>query len=156
MRSNDILPQDKFTKDTSSINCWNQPDNYLSKISFKSPKGQWVAKHERCALQSTSGVHVWAVYLALKRTIHYCDVIMGAIASQVTSITIVYSTVYSDADQRKHQSSASLAFVRGIYRGHVNSPHKRPVTRKMFSFHDVIILTTNCSWIPAYFCDALP
>ena len=41
---------------------------------------------------------------------------MGAIASQITSLTIVYSTVYSDADQRKHQSSASLAFVRGIHR----------------------------------------
>ena len=42
---------------------------------------------------------------------HYDDVRMGAIASQITSLTIVYSTVYSDADQRKHQSSASLAFV---------------------------------------------
>ena len=49
---------------------------------------------------------------------------MGAIASQITSLTIVYSTVYSDADQRKHQSSASLAFVRGIHRGPVNFPHK--------------------------------
>ena len=47
---------------------------------------------------------------------HYNDVIMGAIASQITSLTIVYSIVYSDADQRKHQSSASLAFVRGIHR----------------------------------------
>ena len=46
---------------------------------------------------------------------HYNDVIMGTIASQVISLTIVYSTVYSDADQRKHQSSASLAFVRGIH-----------------------------------------
>ena len=42
---------------------------------------------------------------------------MGAIASQITSLTIVYSIVYSDADQRKYQSSASLAFVRGIHRG---------------------------------------
>ena len=48
---------------------------------------------------------------------HYSDVIMGTIASQITSLTIVYSTIYSDADQRKHQSSASLAFVRGIHRG---------------------------------------
>ena len=52
--------------------------------------------------------------------LHYGDVIMGAIASQITSLTIVYSTVYSDADQRKHQSSASLASVRGIHRGPVN------------------------------------
>ena len=64
---------------------------------------------------------------------------MRAMASQITSPTIVYSTVYLDADQRKHQSSASLAFVRGIHRGPVNSPHKCPVTRKMFPFDDVIM-----------------
>ena len=57
---------------------------------------------------------------------------MGAIASHITSLMMVYSTVYSDADQRKHQSSASLAFVRGIHRGPVNSPHKWPVTQKIF------------------------
>ena len=55
---------------------------------------------------------------------HYDDVTMDAIASQITSLTIVYSTVYSDLDQRKDQSSASLAFVRGIRRWPVNSPHK--------------------------------
>ena len=70
---------------------------------------------------------------------HYDDVIMMAIASQITSLTIVYSNVYSGAHQRKHQSSASLAFVRGIHRGPVNSPHKWPVTRKMFPFDDVIM-----------------
>ena len=64
---------------------------------------------------------------------------MGAKAYQITSFTFVYSTVYSDADQRKHQSSASLAFVWGIHTGPVNSPHKWPVTRKMFPFDDVII-----------------
>ena len=42
---------------------------------------------------------------------------MGTIASQITSLTIVYTTVYSDADQSNHQSSASLAFVWGIHRG---------------------------------------
>ena len=63
---------------------------------------------------------------------------MGAIASQITSLTIVYAIVYSDADQRKHQSSASLAFVWGIRRGPVNSPHKWPVTRKMFPFDDIM------------------
>ena len=65
---------------------------------------------------------------------------MSEIASQITSLTIVYSIAYSDADQRKHQSSASLAFVRGIHRGPVNSPHKWPVTRKMFPFDDVIMI----------------
>ena len=68
---------------------------------------------------------------------------MGAIASQITSLTIVYSTVYSDADQRKHHSSASLAFVWGIHRGPVNSPHKWPVTRKMFPFDDVIMIFSS-------------
>ena len=71
--------------------------------------------------------------------IYYNDVVMGAIASQITSLTIVYSTVHSDADQRKHRSSSSLAFVWGIHRGPVNSPHKWPVTRKMFPFDDVIM-----------------
>ena len=64
--------------------------------------------------------------------VYYDDVIMGAMASQITSLTIVHSTVYSDADQRKHQNSASLAFVRGIQRGLVNSLHKWPVTGKCF------------------------
>ena len=64
---------------------------------------------------------------------------MGTIASQITSLIIVYSTVYSGADQRKHQSSVSLAFAWGIHRKPVNSPHKWPVTRKMFPFDDVIM-----------------
>ena len=64
---------------------------------------------------------------------------MGAIASQITSLTIVCSTVYLGAEQRKRQNSTSLAFVRGIHRRQVNSPHKYPVTRKMFPF-DVVIM----------------
>ena len=64
---------------------------------------------------------------------------MGMIASQIASLTTVYSMVYSDTDQRKHQSSASLAFVQEIHRGPVNSPHKWPVTRQMFPFHEVIM-----------------
>ena len=71
---------------------------------------------------------------------HYDDVTMGTIASQITSLASVYSIVYSSADQRKHQSSVSLAFVWGIHRGPVNSPHKWPVTRKMFPFDDVIMV----------------
>ena len=64
---------------------------------------------------------------------------MNEMASQITSLTTVYSNVYSGADQRKRQSSAPLAFVRGIHRWPVNSPYKRPVTRKMFPFDDVIM-----------------
>ena len=71
--------------------------------------------------------------------VHYNDVIMSAMASQITSLTIVYSTVYSDANQRKHQSSASLAFCGGIHRSPVNSPYKGPVTPKRFPFDGVIM-----------------
>ena len=70
---------------------------------------------------------------------HYRDVIMSGIASQITGLSIVYSTVYSGADQRTYQSSVSMAFARGIHRCPVNSPHKRPVTRKMFPFDNVLI-----------------
>ena len=68
---------------------------------------------------------------------HYTDVTMSPMASKIASLAIVYSTVYLAADQRKHQSSMSMAFVRIIHR---NSPHKRPVTRKMFPFDDVIMM----------------
>ena len=71
---------------------------------------------------------------------HCCDVIMGAMASQIISLTIVYSTLYSGAYQRKHQSSASLTIVRGNHRWPVNSPRKCPVTRKMLPFDDGIML----------------
>ena len=70
---------------------------------------------------------------------HYNDVILSAVASQITNVSIVCSTVGSDADKRKHQSFASLAFVRGIYRWTVNSLHKRPVTRNFCQFSDVIM-----------------
>ena len=71
---------------------------------------------------------------------HYSDVVITMV-SQITSLMIVYSTIYLGSDQRKHQSSASLAFVRGIHRSPVNSPHKGPVTRKILPFDDVIMLS---------------
>ena len=77
---------------------------------------------------------------------HYDDVIMGAMVSEITRLTLVYSTVYSVEDQRKHQSSALLTFVRGIHRGPVNSPHKWPVTRKLFPFDDVIMQMWIILW----------
>ena len=55
---------------------------------------------------------------------HYSDIIMSAMVSQITGVSIVCSALCSGADQRKHQSSASLASVRGIHRWPVNSPHK--------------------------------
>ena len=95
------------------------------------------------ALSVWLGKYVAHVFIALNwhYRSHYSDAIMSAMACPITSLTVVYSTVYSNTDQRKHQSSASLAFVRGIHRWPMHSPHKRPVTRKMFPFDDVIMPT---------------
>ena len=73
--------------------------------------------------------------------LHYDDVIMGVMESQITSLTSVYSTLYSSVDQSKHPSSASLAFVWGIHRGPVNSPHKCQSRGKCFH-----LMTSSCCW----------
>ena len=70
---------------------------------------------------------------------HYRDALMGSLASQITSLTIALSIVYSGADQRKLQSSALLAFVWRNHRRPVSFPHKGPVTRKMLPFDDAIM-----------------
>ena len=78
---------------------------------------------------------------------HYSGVIMSVVVSLITSLMIVYSTIYSGADQRKHQSSAQQAFVRGIRPWPTNSPQKGPVTRKIFPFNGVIMglyIQFNC------------
>ena len=93
------------------------------------------AYHHAISLKSTCPF-LWRYLISIT---HYNDVIMGMIASQITSLTIIYSTVYSGTDQRKQQSSASLAFVCRIHRRPVNSLHKWPVTRKMFPFDNVIM-----------------
>ena len=81
----------------------------------------------------------WRAFHWVVFPFHFCDVIKTVLTSQITSLTIVYSTIYSGTDQRKHQSSASLAFVQGIHQSLVNSPHKGPLTRKMFPFDDGIM-----------------
>ena len=81
----------------------------------------------------------WFLKKAKTTEAHYNDVIMSVKGPRITSLTIVYSSVYPGAYQRKHKSSASLAFVRGIHRWPMNSPHKGPVTRKTVPFDDVII-----------------
>ena len=88
------------------------------------PRGTW-----GCGV-----IHKFRVYC-----MHNNDVIMSAIASQISGFSIVCPNVDSGTDQRNHQSSASLAFVRGFHRSPVNSQHKRPVSRKMFPFDDVIM-----------------
>ena len=77
---------------------------------------------------------------------HYSNVIISAMVSQIISVSIVCSTVCSGEDQRKHQSFVSLAFMRGIHRWPGNSPHKWPVTRKMFH------LMTSSWWHGITFC----
>ena len=79
---------------------------------------------------------MYVIYLAL----HYDDVIMTTMASQITSLTVVYSNVYSDADQRKHQSSASLAFVWGIHRDRWIPRTKGQLRRKCFH-----LMTSSCN-----------
>ena len=86
--------------------------------------------NHNCGLVETAG---WKVIQ------HYSDVIMSASVSQITGVLIVCTTVCSDASQIKHQSSAAIAFVRGIHRWPANFPHKGPATRKMFPFDDVIM-----------------
>ena len=80
---------------------------------------------------------------------------MSVMASQITRTSIVCSAVCSGANQRKHQSSASLAFVRGIHLWPVDSPNKGPVMGKMFPFDDVImiecILVAHMQWTKSLF-----
>ena len=92
------------------------------------------------------GLDLDVLMLSCSVALNWIEGILFVVASQITSLTIVYSTVYSGSDQRKHQSTASMVFVRGIHQWPVNSPHKGPVTRKMFPFDDVIMERThlNC------------
>ena len=64
---------------------------------------------------------------------HYVNVIMSVMVSQIPHVSIVCPTIYSGADQRKHQSATSLAFVRENHWWLVDSPHKGPVMCKNVS-----------------------
>ena len=97
--------------------------DFLSRMTLKIDEWPW----------KTTG-HLFYATSSLSKSLS--DVIMTDMTSQITSLMVVYSSVYSGANQRKHQSSASLAFVRGIHRWPV---HKGPVTRKMSPFDDVIM-----------------
>ena len=91
----------------------------------------------------------------LKLLPHYSDVIMSAMASQITGVSIVSSTVCSGADQIKYQSSASLDSVRKNHRWPLDSPHKGPVRRKMFPFDDVIIFPISSRFTTTSFLVAI-
>ena len=116
-----------------------ETQSIFSKIPTKHPQSTTIRLSYECLLWVQTLIYILSQSAQWCVKYHYNDVIMGTTASQITSLTIAYSSVYSDADQRKHQGFASLAFVRGIHRGPVNSPHKWPVIRKMFPFDDVIM-----------------
>ena len=110
----------------------NGSDNDLSSFSQQLlPEAKWTCHQNififsirwciqndihQCSLKKLQSLHL---------SLHYNDVTMSVVASEITSLMIVYSTIYSSADQRKHQSSASLAFVLGIHWWLVNSLQKR-------------------------------
>ena len=91
------------------------------------------------ASENVSEIIFWPRTPQRAKTCHYSDVITSALASQITRLAIVYLNVYSGADQRKYQNSASLAFVRGIHRWPANSLPKGLVKRKIFPFDDDIM-----------------
>ena len=93
------------------------PTTFSNRFVDENPIGRWMKFHGK----------------------HYNGIITRVMAPQIISLPTVYLGVYSGVDQRKHQSSASLAFVRGIHLWLMNSPHKKPVTRKKFPFDDVIM-----------------
>ena len=97
----------------------------------------WLIVPRKCFTSHTE-LHKWVVFNR-EFTDHYSDVIMSTMAYQNTGVSIVCSTVCSGTYQWKHQSPASLAFVRGNHRWPVDSHRKRPVTRKMFPFDNVIM-----------------
>ena len=121
---------------------WSAPNSLIRSYPQPCTNSMWGDESEAVAtiIWLYQTVDAWKEEVLFPNLLITLRRYVGTIASQITSLTFVYSTVYSGADQRKHQSSASLAFVRGIHRGPVNSPHKWPViTRKMFPFDDVII-----------------
>ena len=71
--------------------------------------------------------------------VHYSDVTMRLMTSSINIVSSICSTICFGGHQRKHQKSASLVFMRGIHRWPVDSPHKGPITRKMFRFDDVLV-----------------
>ena len=93
----------------------------------------------------------WTIPISKNHGEHYSGIILGAMASEITSLTLVYWSIYSGVDHRKHQNSASLVFVWGIHRWPVNSHHKWPATRKMFPFDDVI-MSKSCIDSNQYTC----
>ena len=126
----------------SLLHCGLSKNKALNKEVNKAVRTK--GRSRPCPVRPTSHtVMVVSTSNSFHAPLHYHEVIMGMMASQITSLPIVYSTVYLGADQTKYQRSASLALVRGIHRWPIYSPHKGPVTRKMLPFDDVIMSLWN-------------
>ena len=147
---------DKISYHLLNFNCWSlgmdklfRPTLHLAcDCDCLSMPGFKLIHISKMTITSHPSLYILVLHIATEMTAtppmpHYSDGIMSTMGSQITSLTIVYSSVYLCVDQRKHQSSASLVFVRGIHRWPVNSPHKGPVTRIMFPFDDVIVTTVT-------------
>ena len=109
--------------------CYNSTALYLD-ITKQSPDDSFCIKIHSpldCELLCLHGI-------LLTKIEHnqYSDIIMSAMTSQITSVSIVYSTVCSGTDQRK------------LHQWLVDSPHKGPVTWKLFPFDDIIISSRRC------------
>ena len=116
----------------------NNHSNQRRLLSNQTPRNRF--RQNKIYISSTKlDFKLSSLIIVVPYSSHYSEVTIGAMAPQITGVSSVYSTVCSGTDQRKHQSSASLAFVRRVHRGLVNSPHKGQVTRKMFPFDDVIM-----------------
>ena len=96
--------------------------------------------YRKTAASVNNVIKWWCTICAKEMNNNYSNVIMSAIAYQITGVLIVCSTIYSGIDQGIHPNSASLDFVRGTHGSPVDSPHKGPVMRKMFQFDDVILI----------------
>ena len=103
---------------------------------------EWWISTQRPGMQKAFSCHdviINMVTLQTEAVEHFPDSKHLNVNQISVTESLVYSTIYSSIDQRKHQSSTSLVFVRGIHRWPVNSPHKWQVMWKMFPFDDIIM-----------------
>ena len=110
--------------------------NHVSKRGHRSSAAMFITMPDK-----------WVLFLLVSQNtqFHHSDVIMSMMATQIAGISIVYWSVSSGADQRKHRSSVPLAFVREIHHWPGNSQHKRPVKWKIFTFDDIIMFS-HVTW----------
>ena len=116
-----IKPSNRITKCPRSqfyyyLSLWGfpaslAPQQKLSPVHYRTSGASFIIRENWSRVQIRAWISIlpWCC-------VHYSDFIMITVASQITGVSIVYSTVCSGAEQRNHQSSASLAFVRGIHR----------------------------------------